>query len=357
MKPLDIILSLLRKSEDELQAMSREITEKAQLVDKENILNILAVNLINKNLEAIISVTDAVISRGILREFDDTALKIVEYRLLALSFIKDYRRVLETLRLIKNRILYLSVFPYPFLYLNSLNELLDEQKLLFIKRQTVNVSHLRRAPISGIVILSLYRNFDKSVVLSPNEKSELFAYMGVLLSYTSRGDIGRKLIDFALSLKDGYITRVASGVSYYLLNNYRRAFNEFMVAIKRMEKNSRSVEALVNLSQLFLLTGEYSIALNYITNAIKRNPDAFSRFIRGLILLNLERINEAILAFKALLGTKEKEIRIHALLGLAECYLLLKNYKKAFEMVWKAHMLNPSDRIVSLYAEVLKNLS
>ncbi len=354
---IDWFLDLLNK---ELDSAETKLRLQIKPHDINSILNLLAVYLLKHDYNGILITTEEILRQS-ARIPTESLIKIIEYRVIADLALGNYDRIVGALDLVRRQILTFFIDFKQLLHNPSIRDLLDEQVILYLKRRyTVAPLYHEIYEFSKTFQLALYDAYkqDCFIDLQSSEKLRMYSYLSIFLAKLSLKEAAKKCINIAKEIKDSYISRVAAGTVWFLLNNFDHAFDELNYALANYtDVKNRGIEAKINIAQLYALEGEYKIALNYITEALRVYPDPLARLVRGKILLELQRFNEAVLAFRALLNTTNKNIRTVALLNLAVCYILKKKYKKAFDCLWSAYMLNPTNEYISMLTKTLKILS
>ena len=353
MSALDWLIDLLQ---EDFGAAEKKLME-IRMPRRDRILNVLAIKLLRKDYEDLIRIAEESLGESPNIHNDVTA-KILEYRLIASILINDLQRVLDSLRKLRTKIFILPTPPTLFQRIGDWCDLLDEQKVFFVRRQILGRT-IVDLPLSKstIAFLSLYLRENLNISLQQNIKREFISYVAALMAHTPQASYALKLLSLKNIGEDDYNTLVARGKVFFALNQTAKALSEFNRAILLIKEKRGGLEALVNISQIYAMYGEYKLALEYVKRALLIRQDPLARLTRGIVLLNMGRFDEAILAFKALLRIESKRLKLLALLGLSECYVAKRNFRAAFDVAWRAYMLDQTDEIVGLYAYVLKNLS
>ena len=350
---IDWFLNLL---EGDLESAEREILKDVDMKDARSLVNLLAVKLLKNKYRDVIRLTNEYLVDDIV--VDDNAIRVMEYRILADISLGDIEDIVRCLYMVRIPLLTFNVDYYPVFAISTINQLLDEQTTIFFRRRYRSVSNtIKLVPFSNIVCVALYNAYKESKFdkLPPPRRALMLALLSVVYSSIPRQHTAILFAKKAVEIHDGYIQRTALGKIYLALNNLNKAFNELQRALNYSTTDKLGAyEARINLAQLYLIRGDYSLALDMITRALRIRQDPISRLIRGEALLNLGKLNEAIVAFKALANVNDKQIKIRALLNLSICYFEKKSYRRAFDYLWMAHMLDPNNKYISLLANIMK---
>ncbi len=321
-----------------------------------SVLNLLAIKLLKHDYQDIIRITDKFLIS--CKDVDDTGIKLLEYRILGDIALRRPEDIIWCLSMLRIPLLIFHVGHHLPLALLSFNQLLDERLSIFLRRKygspTVPVWI---CPLSRAVCFALYYAFRNGLFdeLTRDQKYILTPYLSIVFASISRLSDAVNSLKNVINVSDGYMPRAALGKIYFLMDNPTRSFTELQYALAFAERDRmKGFEARVNLAQLYMLQGDYRLALDLITSALRIKPSPFARLVRGEILLNMGRLNEATIAFKALINTTNKFLRIRALINLSICYLEKKNPKQAFNYLWTAYMLDPNDEYIKLIATLLK---
>ncbi len=351
MSKFDWLIELLQGNLDSAEKQLAEISTLKRI----DVLNLLAIKLLRREYTAVINIAEKTIGDK-PNIHDERIAKILEYRLAASILSGDDNRVLDSLRKFRVKIFMISMFPILLYRINSWYDFLDEQKIFYIHRQ-ISKGEFNELPLSKSVIalLTAYLKSGNPDKMEIDARRELISYIAALMAHTPLAREALSLLNREFANDLDYNILVARGKIFFLLNNPVKALSEFNKAITFVSEKKILLEALVNISQIYAMYGEYRLALDYARRALLIRQDPIARLVRGGILLNMGRFNEAILAFKALLRIENRKIKLFALLGLAECYVAKGNFRAAFDAVWKAYMLDRSSDIVSLYVHVLRN--
>lgn len=350
MQKLDWFLSMLQGDFNSAEeGVSKEVVTSGGI----KILNLLAIKLLKGDYEGVMRVSEKALE-GKPNIYDEVLIKILEYRLAASILTKDFHKMLDVLRRIRTRIFAISPAPALLCKINSWYEILNMRKVLNLRRQILR-DQLEEPPLSKFALALLTKFFKDEGLggLDPSAKRELVSYVAALMAHTPFAK------DALVELKrhsGGEIDHnvlIAKGKILFLLEKPMRALGAFIRALNLPGEKKDKFEALVNISQIYALHGEYRLALEYVKQALLINQDPTARLLRGEILLNMGYYEEASLAFKALVQVNDKRIRVPALLGLSECYIAKGDFKAAFDIIWRAYMLYPNE-LVRIYADVLK---
>lgn len=324
------------------------------------IINRLAISLLQRDYRAILSITDRVLE-NMNSVSMESLIKILEYRILSDVALNKPHDVIRCLDILRKQILTFFIDYTHITYILTIYDLLDEQAQLYLRRiGTEHYSYTDIYEFSKVFCVSMFKAHRSGFfdVLPENDLMRALSYLSIFLTKVGRKNAAYKCLNRAFNISDGYIYRVASSRVRFMTNSINKAFSDLNHALQFAEKDKlRGIEAKINIAQLYALEGEYSTALRYISDALRIYPEPLARLIRGIILLHLGRLNEAIVAFKALVHTNNIKIKINALINLAVCFLLRKNHKKAFDCLWSAYMLDPNNDYVSILTRTIKKLS
>ncbi len=327
--------------------------------DPRTLVNLAAIKFAQKKFEDVIRVTESAFQKpGKLPA--EILRKIVEYRVLAAIALERPTEVIRALRLVRTNLLIFLTRHSLVVLLSSIYDLLSEQVLTLIRRLRHGGPSPRRiAPLSHIVCAAVYNAWRSGFfdALDEDILAEALAYASVLLIPISRTGDAKSCIMRALSIRDSYVTRTAAGKYFFIVGNLERSLKELTRAIElSADDELKGFEAKANIAQIYAMRGDYKVALEYVTDALKTLRDPIVRLIRGEILMQMGALDQAILAFRALLSSENREIRIDALLNLAVCLLEKNLTSKAFEYLWKAYMLDPSNSMISMLAQTVRGL-
>ena len=350
MQKLDWLLDLLQ---GDLDSAEKKVTDTVPTLEKDSVLNLLAIKLLKRDYEGIISVSERFLEDQ-LDIYDENNVKILEYRLVASILVNDFTKILDTLRRIRTKILIISPVSTLAHKIGSWYELLSEQRVTNLRRQIVQ-DYLKEEPFSKFalaLITKLLRN-DRLSGLDPVIRQELVSYLIALMAHTPFAkEALAKLRQYSTGEND-YNLLTAKGKVLFFLNKPTVALGLFTKAVALAGDMKDKFEALINISQIYALYGEFKLALEYVKQALLIRQDPVARLLRGAILLNIGSYDEASLAFRALIQVRDKKIKLLALFGLSECYIAKGNFRAAFDSIWKAYMLYPNE-LVRIYANVLK---
>jgi len=324
----------------------------------QSIINLLAIRFLRKDYSGILALTDEVFGR---KDIPFSVLtKILEYRIIASIYLKKPAEILKSLNALRTQLLIFYVEDIPPAIIASIKQLLEDPTIVFLRRYHSMTKHSSVSPLTKIVSIMIHKACQDSLFenLPPVEKSQAYALSSILMPSILRTSDAIKYLDRAIRLQDGYIPRAAAGKIYFIIGNPSRAFNELNYALKFSDDDPlKGYEAKVNLAQLYSLQGDYKTALKYITDALRIRQEPIARLIRGEILLNLGELDAAIVAFRALVNIGDSRILLRTLINLAACLLEKNNVRKAFDYLWKAHLMVPDNEYIGMLASALKELS
>jgi tetratricopeptide (TPR) repeat protein len=127
----------------------------------------------------------------------------------------------------------------------------------------------------------------------------------------------------------------------YDKGDYNSSINLFNKALKI---KSDYLDALKNITLLYVRTGRFSKALDSVDRLLAKRKSGDFLQTKGFVLLTAGRFNEAISYLKSALNIDASNEKAHLYMGLA---LSLKGeYKKADTFLKNAYLLSPDDIIV-----------
>ncbi|MEX0568985.1 MAG: tetratricopeptide repeat protein, partial [Candidatus Njordarchaeota archaeon] len=263
MKSLDWLLHLLEGNLDTAQ----DILAGESIKDQANVMNLLAVNFLKRNFDKIKKISKETLKRRKdIRE--DFLVKVLEYRILADIATDDVEDLLSSFRFLRPKLLMFIARMAPTIVVSSVQDLLNEQTLILLRRLRQNIiEDYDPYTISRVVckaILEVAQNgfFDR---LNKEERAEALAYASMLLLVISKVNVAKALLKRSLSLHESYINRCALGKLYFVIGNFAQAFSELNYALTLAETDKyKGFEARTNIAQLYAIQGDYKMALKYI---------------------------------------------------------------------------------------------
>ena len=168
--------------------------------------------------------------------------------------------------------------------------------------------------------------------------------------YQKAGDLNKAMILYQTALTKKYVnsnrwhslTFNNMAVILYEYGDYKNSIKYFN---KALEIKPDYLNALKNITRLYVRTGEFSKALDSTDRLLATRKES-SDFLqlKGFVLLTAGRIDEAIPILKTALDIDQKNIKANLYMGVA---LSLKgDYKKADTFLEQAYSLSPEDIFV-----------
>ena len=191
---------------------------------------------------------------------------------------------------------------------------------------------------------------------TPLKISQIYSILSITALSLNVISEAKKAIEKAINIDRNPLVLNMYGKVYYVIGDLNTAISAFKEALIIDHENSFRYITLTNIGNVFARIGDYDLAIELITKALKIKADCFvCWYSRAIALLRSEKWKEAENSFKALIQMRRDDPRIWY--GLGQVYLARGKILESIECFLKAMKLNPDDEIIQLHIELARYLA